>query len=346
MSRSSVPVVATSSSLESGMPKSRGRDWILRRQGQGVYANLIREVNAEDPETFRQFHQLDVDSFSTILALVGPLIKKEETNMRPSISPGERLAATLRFLAAGESFKSLSFQFRMGERTMSNIVDETCQALFTVMKERYLKVPATAEHWRKIAVEFHTKWNYPCCIGALDGKHVAIQQPVNSGSEFFNYKHFFSVLLLALVDANYKFVYVDVGAPGRAGDAGVFAESSLKVALEKNTLNLPSAETIDGIPNKIQYHIVGDDAFPLSEKIMKPYPQRNLDKSKRIFNYRLSRSRRVVENAFAQHVAYASRRRRDFGLARRKILNTIDILLTTSRGALLTVNAAHTRAIS
>lgn len=160
------------------------------------------------------------------------------------------------------------------------------------------QVPATAEDWQKVASEFNNKWNYPCCIGALDGKHIAIQQPPNSGSEFFNYKHFFSVLLLALVDANYRFLYVDVGAPGRAGDAGVFAASSLKQALERNTLNLPPAKTIEGIPCPVNYHIVGDDAFPLSKNIMKPYPQRNLDRAKRIFNYRLSRARRVVENAF------------------------------------------------
>ena len=159
-------------------------------------------------------------------------------------------------------------------------------------------MPATAEDWRGVAMEFEVKWNNPCCIGALDGKHVAIQQPGDSGSEFFNYKHFFSVLFLALVDANYKFLYVDVGASGRAGDAGMFAASSLKGSLDNNTLNLPHAETIQGIPTKIHYHIVADDAFPLSLNILKPYPQRNLDRQKMIYNYRLSRARRVVENAF------------------------------------------------
>ena len=91
---------------------------------------------------------------------------------------------------------------------------------------------------------------------------------------------FFSVLLLALVDANYRFLYVGVGAPGRAGDTGVFAASSLKQALERNTLNLPPAKTIEGIPCPVNYHIVGDDAFPLSKNIMKPYPQRNLDRER------------------------------------------------------------------
>lgn len=93
-------------------------------------------------------------------------------------------------------------------------------------------------------------------------------------------------------------MYVDVGAPGRAGDAGMFSESTLKKALDGDTLHVPPPKTVEGIFSKIHYHIVGDDAFPLSKNIMKPYPQRNLDRAKRIFNYRLSRARRVVENAF------------------------------------------------
>ncbi|XP_028410490.1 putative nuclease HARBI1 [Dendronephthya gigantea] len=166
------------------------------------------------------------------------------------------------------------------------------------MKRNYLKTPNTQEEWSHIALDFKNKWNYPCCIGAIDGKHIAVQQPNGTGSEFFNYKHFFSVILLALVDANYKFIYVDVGAAGRAGDAGVFGDSALKEALISNSLNIPPATTIRGISTKVDYHIVADDAFPMTTQMMKPYPHRNLEKEKRIFNYRLSRARRVVENAF------------------------------------------------
>ena len=78
------------------------KNWILRRPRHGVYANLLRELNAEDPETFRQYHRLDTDAFNKILSMVGPVIQKKDTVMRTTISPGERLAITLRFLATGK----------------------------------------------------------------------------------------------------------------------------------------------------------------------------------------------------------------------------------------------------
>jgi len=90
-----------------------------------------------------------------------------------------------------------------------------------------------------VAEDFQAKWNYASCIGAIDVKHVAIKQPSDCGSQFFNYKHFFSVLLVALVDANYTFLYVNVGSAGRDGDVWVFSTTSLNKALDDKTLQLP-----------------------------------------------------------------------------------------------------------
>ena len=75
------------------------KTWIQRRGGRGAYANLLRELEAEDPETFRQYHRLDVLSFRRVLSMVEPLIKKKDTVIQASISPGQRLSITLRFLA-------------------------------------------------------------------------------------------------------------------------------------------------------------------------------------------------------------------------------------------------------
>ena len=132
----------------------------------------------------------------------------------------------------------------------------------------------------------------------MDGKHIVIKQPKNSGSYYFNYKGTFSVVLLALVDANYKFIYVDVGCNGRISDGGVYRNSSLSKAIENCLLGIPPdriiAEGMDALPHVILI----DDAFPLTINLMKPYPLRNLLLRYKVFNYRLSRGRRIAENGF------------------------------------------------
>ena len=86
---------------------------------------------------------------------------------------------------------------------------------------------------RTVSQQFENKWNFPHVIGAMDGKHVALQSPFNSGNDFDNYKLFPSIVLFALVDANYKFLYVNVGTKGRISDGGVFKSTNLYKKLEK-----------------------------------------------------------------------------------------------------------------
>lgn len=126
-----------------------------------------------------------------------------------------------------------------------------------------------------------------------------IQSPVNSGSEFFNYKNYFSIVLMALVDANYCFIYANCGCQGRLSDGAVFRNTELFKRIENNQLNLPPNVPLEGKNTPLPYVFVGDDAFGLSNRILKPYPGVHGKGSKeRIFNYRLSRARRVVENVF------------------------------------------------
>ena len=70
---------------------------------------------------------------------------------------------------------------------------------------------------------------------------------------------------MALVDADYKFINVTIGAQGRSGDPAVFSESELYQKMAANTLNLPSDVLLPGdnilASNRMPYVIVGDDAF-------------------------------------------------------------------------------------
>ncbi len=125
-----------------------------------------------------------------------------------------------------------------------------------------------------------------------------IKAPPKSGTMFYNYKHSFSIVLLAVVDSSYCFTMVDIGSYGSAGDSTIFAESVFGQSLEQRSLGIPPPKELPGSQVVCPSVIVGDEAFPLKVNIMKPYPRGNLSVEQRIFNYRLSRARRVVENTF------------------------------------------------
>lgn len=202
-----------------------------------------------------------------------------------------------RYSATGDQPVSLALAYRIGESTARMIIKETCQVLVHVLQPLYLRQPTEAE-WRVAAGDFLEQWNLPNCVGAIDGKHFSIQAPANTGTEFFNYKKHFSIVLLAACDANYKFTLVDVGHMGSNSDAGIYA-NTFGQKIEHNELNLPrGTSALPGSNIETPCFFVGDDAFPLSTRMMKPYPGHGLGKEKRIYNYRISRARRVIENAF------------------------------------------------
>ena len=273
------------------------KPWLQRRTLLGQYDTLMQELMRESQGDFRNYMRMDVDMFHEILLKVSGRIAKSYES-RPPLSPGIKLAVTLRFLATGNSYMSLAYDFRIAHNTISLFVPEVCDAIVQEYKLEQFQTPATPGEWQEVANKFASRWNFPHCCGALDGKHVALRKPPRGGSHYYNYKGFHSLVLMGLVDADYKFLWANVGTPGSNSDAAIFKLSTLRESLENDTLALPPPDPLFGDDRDTPYFIVGDDAFPLRQWLMKPYSIRNLDHDQRIFNYRLSRARRVVENAF------------------------------------------------
>ena len=177
---------------------------------------------------------------------------------------------------------------------------ECCEAIIELLAPKYLKTPDSEEEWARVASLFEMRWNFPNGIGAIDGKRVIIQQPSNSGSHYFDYKDHNSIILLAVFGPNYECSWADVGTNGRAPDGAIWQKSDLKKLLNsnKNELNVPPAKPLPGRVKSIPDVLTGDDAFGLTTYLMKPYPRSQLNNEQRIFNYRLSRMRRISENGF------------------------------------------------
>lgn len=278
------------------------RPWLTeeRRQQYGQYTSLLdTQLRLEDPAAFRNFTRFTPEVFDDILERVAPVIQKQQTNYRHPLSAGLKLAITLRHLATGDNYRSLAYGFRCGISTISELIPEVCRAIVQAYKDEVFNPPTSPEAWRNLAQQFQQRWHVPHAVGALDGKHIAIKKPANTGSLYHNYKGFFSIPMLALVDAQYKFIWIELGGKGHMSDSQIFMDSELFECLADGSIGLPPSCPLPGETEPdIPYFILADDAFALKSYMMKPYSRRGLTDEQRICNYRISRGRRVVENAF------------------------------------------------
>ena len=145
----------------------------------------------------------------------------------------------IHYLTYSNSQQSMSFSYRIGKSTTSLI-----SAIWEALADQYLRRPKTVEEWMTISNDFRDIWNFPHCLGAIDGKHISMQCPLNSGSQFFNYKGFFPLVLLVVCDARYCFTFVDIGNYGCCNDSSVFSDSDLGEELEGGKMALPVAEAL------------------------------------------------------------------------------------------------------
>jgi hypothetical protein len=168
------------------------------REIKREYHCLIKELMLVDHELFFKMFRMMPNQFEELLTLVAPKITKAKT--RPGvISPAERRCFTLRYLASGYGYSSIAASYRIGRTTVSRIVHETAQIIWNSLSEDgHLRVTQHAGDWRKIADVFENKWNFPNCLGAMDGKHVTIHAPPSSGSLFFNYKKYSVTIVLPM----------------------------------------------------------------------------------------------------------------------------------------------------
>lgn len=284
---------------EKKTPRGKTRAWIKRRSERGYFNNIIRELRAEDSGGYKDMMRMSYEVFTFILGSIEPYIApQEKLSGTKVVTAAERLVLTIRFLATGETYHSLSFQFRISISAISYIIRQVCEAIRTHLGPEYLKVPSTNEEWLAIAAKFEERWNFPNCLGAIDGKHIVIQAPPNCGSHYYNYKGTHSIVLMAVAGPDYECLYADVGTNGRVSDGGVWNKCRLAEAIENGTISLPPPKCLPLGINKVPHVFVGDDAFALKVHMMKPFPQSGLTEDKRVYNYRHSRARRISENPF------------------------------------------------
>ncbi|GFG39557.1 hypothetical protein Cfor_00987 [Coptotermes formosanus] len=158
---------------------------------------------------------------------------------------------------------------------------------------------ANEAKWKRNAGRYLELWNVPYCIHAIDENLIRVKCFATSGSLYFNCKGYFSVVLLALADANALFTTVHVGYFGKNSDGSMFRGSTLGHAgPEELHILCPASVPMDESDEMFPCYFVTDEAFPLKVNVTRPYPRRMLANKRRMFNYRLARARKILECAF------------------------------------------------
>ncbi|KAL4143224.1 hypothetical protein QTP88_005581 [Uroleucon formosanum] len=250
--------------------KREKRLWVhninLKREEHLEFLTLFPDL-LQDEANFFKYCRMSLEKCFELLNML-PQLQKQDTTFRRCIPPDERLAITLKFLSYTVTLLQL-FRLVIGLASLvRKIIYDTCGALWEVLQPVFMPQP-TVEQLQRVEDNFWRIWNYPNCI--------------------------------ALVDADYKLITVDVGAYGRNSDGGIFISSSLGQALSNGTLNIPTPKSLPLSDVIVPHVIVCDEAFPLTKSTMRPFPGNALENNRenKIYNYRHCREKRVVENAFS-----------------------------------------------
>ncbi|XP_041351138.1 uncharacterized protein LOC121370102 [Gigantopelta aegis] len=152
----------------------------------GQYEQLMMEMKIANHTSFKNVLLLEPQMFYELLERVGPCIQRQDTFWRKALHPGLKLACTLRFLATDCAYKSLMYNFRVAHNTLAMFIPEVCEAIIAEYADEVLAIPTTIQGWLDIADIFSRRWNFHHCLGATDGKHIAIRCPSRGRSTYYN----------------------------------------------------------------------------------------------------------------------------------------------------------------
>ena len=237
-------------------------------------------------------------TFVMLCAEVRPYLIRQVTRFRMPVDVDEQLAVTIWRLATNIEYRTISALFGLGISTVCEIVHKTCWVISEHLLPRHVKIP-TEDRLKEIVREFEVLWGFPQTVGAIDGTHIPILKPVECPSDYYNRKGFYSVIIQGVVDSHGLFIDVNIGWPGKVHDARVLVNSKFYNKCNSGNCFPNWKKRINDVD--VPLVVLGDPAYPLSSWLMKPFSDTgSLTTEQQHYNYRQSRARMVVENAYGQ----------------------------------------------
>ena len=272
----------------------RRRFWVLPRPVQSWFDIHFVDIAIPD-DYFRRQLRLNRTTFTMLLNTLRPRLTRQNTSFRDCIAPEKILAIGLYRLAHGNAYVTIGPNFNVGKTTVIEAVEDVVEALCD-LKEEYIKFPSTNREVLATCQTFEELTDLPNVVGAIDGTHIKIKTPIESGPDYFSRLQQHDVVVQAVVDGEKRFLDVAAGFPGSMHDSRVLRNSALYRRINNNELLTGPTVRVGG--REIKPVLLGDSAYPLSTWLLKPYPESTNDPPEINFNKELSSGRVSVECAY------------------------------------------------
>ena len=198
----------------------------------------------------------------------------------------------------GDTAKLLN-AFSIGKSTVSETVRRVCRCISIVLGPDYIRLPKSEEEVYDTVANFYDAHGFPQCIGAVDGTHVFIKQPLENATAYINRKNRYSLNVQASCDYRYCFTDVGIKWPGSVHDSRIFCNSKINEMLRNGSIpSLPKVLVPDTDP--VPICVLGDPAYPLLPYKMKEFPGRGSTSQEQFFGWRLCSARMVIECDFGR----------------------------------------------
>ena len=256
-----------------------------------------------DNARFKETLRVSRGTFLYILDAIRPDLERESVGGCP-LSPELRLGICLYRLARGDYYYTIAEMAGIGEATVCTTVIEVCQSIVNNLWASAVAsiFPKTEDEFREAMITMEEHWQFPCAFGAIDGCHIPLKCPPGgqqSQKEHHNFKGFYSIVLMAIVNAKYEFTWASCGYPGNNHDfSSIFQATNIYARINNGTILPHIAKKLN--ETDIPPLLLDDGAFPFHTWLMKPFSNAVLSIDQKYFNYRLSRARMVTEGAFGK----------------------------------------------
>ena len=273
------------------------RFWVRPGRTQVWWKNFVNDIVVE--EEWKENLRMTKKTFMELCQELSPYITKQQTHLREALDVETQGGITLYYLSDEGRYRKVANAFGVSRSSVSLVIRNVTRAISKHLGAKYIKLPLTKAEVEEQASKYLQHHGFPQCIGAIDGTHIEIKQPVDNYTDFLNRKGKYSFNVQALCDYRYVFTDVVIRWPGSVHDARIFANSNLNTYFRTEKISRNEKIIVPGQP-PVPLCVIGDAAYPLLPFLMKEFPSGGNNTAEQFFSYQLSSARMPIECAFGR----------------------------------------------